>query len=178
MHGQPVNTPPRSRQSTSTPTDVAVNLAPPHPVVILCPSCWRSYLVTLPHPAGILHYLLLVVIFTPACPSVISNPPLDGHIHPGLPSGHPLTLLLAVIFTPARPAVILLLSCWHSYAPLHKLRSSSNPPAGGHIHPCPPNSHPLPLLLAVTFIPPYPQINTNPEVRLTVPDFTISLYGS
>ena len=100
MHGQPVNTPPRSRQSTSTPTDVAVNLAPPHPVVILCPSCWRSYL---PLPA-----------------QLSSSSPLDGvHINSSTPCSH--------------------------------------------IQPCSPSGHPLPHLLAVTFIPPYPQINTNPE---------------
>ena len=153
MHVQPAKTPPPSSQSTSTPTDqhrpsptsghplpflLAVILTPARPAVILIP-CWRSSCT-----------LLLAVIFTPARTAVILHPcwgwqstspfPIQrsnstipsatGHIHPCLPSGHPLTLLLAAIFSPARTAVILYPSCWHSYSPLHKLRSSATPPAG------------------------------------------------
>ena len=87
------------------------------------------------------------------------------NLTPGLPSDHTLTLLLTVIFTPARPGAILYPSCWKP---------------GIHSHPITNCGHTVfyPLLLAVTFIPPYPQINTNPEASLTVPDFIISLYDS
>ena len=65
----------------------------------------------------------------------------------------PLTPLLPAVSQPpplllwwsTRPsAVNLYLSCWRSFSPLPNQRSSSsNPPAGGHIHPCPLSGNPI-----------------------------------
>ena len=129
--------------AASQPPPLLINIAPPQPAVILYPSCWRSYL---PLPAQRSSYICAV-----------------GHPHHYPTSSHPISLLLAVLFTPVCAAVILHLcwqstspfpiqrsssttSCWRSYSPRPAQRSSFNPPAGGHIPPCLPSGHPLPLL--------------------------------
>ena len=145
-------------QGSSSTLLLAVNLNPPLPPLILYPSCWRLYsplsaLRSSSIPAGSQPHL------SPSSGHPL-RPPAGGHIHPCLSSFHPLPLLLVFIFTPPRPAVILYPSCWRSYSPLPAQRSSSTPTTGGHIH---------------------PSILTDQHKSrrsLTVPDFTISLYGS
>ena len=139
---------------------MAVIFTPARAAVILH-TCWQS---TSPFP--IQRSSFITSCWRSYSPLLVQRssftPPADVHIHLCTNCGQP--------------------SWRRSYSPLHALRSSSTSPNGSHFHPSPPNGHPLSPPdgghINPSIIPPYPQINTNPEANLTVPDLTISLYGS